>query len=131
MIASKSGVNLIGSYSSEWLDNELINPNVCGLPCCQIVARVLPLLLVDKVGRKSLLTVSCLGVILALLLLGTYFFLIDQLCTQTLLTLSSNSTIVILCDSEYLISWPIFTFILFNLSFSIGLGPVSFILQFK
>ena len=27
MIASKSGVNLIGSYSSEWLDNELINPN--------------------------------------------------------------------------------------------------------
>ena len=124
------GVNLFVSYASEFLDNEVFNPEIVELviPCCQIVARVMTFFLVDKVGRKMLLFISFIGIITALVLSGIYLSLIDQLCPQTLLTLSSNSTIVILCESEYLISWPIFTFILFNLSFSIGLGPVSFIL---
>ena len=124
------GVNLIITYASQFLDNEVINPKVIGLviPCCQIVARLLTFLLVDKVGRKILLIVSYIGIITALVFLGVYLSLIDQICPQTLLNLSSNSTFVGICESEYLISWPIFTFILFNLSFSIGIGPVSLIL---
>ena len=128
MIASRtSGINLLGSYASELLANEVIEPNIAGLamPISQIVGCFLTILLIEKVGRKILLTISQVGICLSLLLMGTYLLLNDQICPQIIL---SNSTYVTICGSNYLIIWPIFTFLLFNISFTLGIGPISFVL---
>ena len=127
MIANQSvGVNLIGSYSSELLDNERINPNVIGLvlPVFQIVGNSVSLLLIDKVGRKVLFLISMIGTILALLSLGVYLLHIDQVCPQIM---HSNSSIIYLCEGQYFISWPILTITFFSIAFSLGVGPVGFI----
>ncbi|KAI6659028.1 Facilitated trehalose transporter Tret1 [Oopsacas minuta] len=129
MISNQSsGVNLIGSYSSELLNNDRINPNVIGLvmPIGQIAAILVTLILIEKIGRKILFILSLVGIILALFLMGTYLLLIDQICP--LMSSFPNSTLVASCESEYLIAWPILTFVLFNLAFSSGNGPIGFIL---
>ena len=123
-----SGVNLVGSYSSELLNNDRINPNVLGLvnPICQVLATLLTMILIEKVGRKILLIISLVGIILALCLMGTYLLIIDQICP--IMSSFPNSTLVASCESEYLIAWPIITFVLFNLAFASGIGPIGFIL---
>ena len=127
MNSRTSGINLLGSYASELLENEVIDPNIIGLsiPISQIIGSSLAIIFIEKVGRKRLLIISQVGIILSLLLMGTYLLLNDEICHQTIL---SNSTFVAICGSNYLITWPILTFLLFNLSFTLGVGPVSFVL---
>ena len=95
------------------------------MPISQIIGSSLAIIFIEKVGRKRLLILSQVGIILSLLLMGTYLLLNDEICHQTIL---SNSTFVAICGSNYLITWPILTFLLFNLSFTLGVGPVSFVL---
>ena len=131
IINQSSGVNLFGSYSSELLSNEVINPNVIGLvvPGFQLIGSSFTVLLIEKVGRKILLIISLIGIIFCLLLMGTYLLLIDQLCLQSEIGSLSNSTFSgTVYTNEYLIVWPILTFLFFNLTFSLGVGPIGFII---
>ena len=128
MIASRtSGINLFGSYASELLENEVVEPNIIGLavPISQMIGSFLTVIFIEKIGRKTLLVISQVGIFLSMILMGTYLLLNDQICPQTIL---SNSTPVAICGSNYFIIWPTFTLILFNLSFTLGVGPVSFVL---
>ena len=130
MIATQStGVNLFGSYSSELLDNERINPNIIGLvfPIFQMIGKLINLLLIDKIGRKIPLIISIIGIILTLLSMGCYLLFLDQVYPQIILNSVSNSSIVSLCESEYVISWPILNITFFSIIFSVGVGPIAFI----
>ena len=128
MVANQSsGVNLFSSYTSQLLENGSIDPNLIGIvfPAGVLISNILNILLIDKVGRKSLFLISVIGTILSLILMGLYFIFIDQICLQNIP--AGNSTLAHACQSPSLIAWPMISIILFGTTFAIGCGPIGFI----
>ena len=100
-----------------------------------VVFTIVSLVFVEFFGRKSLLIVSGIGMLLGTLLLGAHFFITrPSLCTSpgnnsTLseMTLHSGSSSDELCNAQ-LAPLAIVSLILFNAAFSIGWGPVPWVL---
>ncbi len=85
----------------------------------------LSIFLVDRLGRKILLIVSGIGMLLGTVLLGTQFYITrPSLCFNRTLTLSENLD---MCNSQFS-PLAIVSIILFTSSFSIGWGPIPWIL---
>jgi len=95
IVIVKSGVNITPSFV------------VMALSFSTIVAGSTAILVVDKYGRKNLLIVSSMGVVVSLFALGLHFYL-----------LSMNF------DSEKLAWLPITSLLSFNIFVSYGLVPV-------
>ena len=102
----------------------------------EVVFTIISLFIVDFFGRKSLLIVSGIGMLLGTVLLGTHFFITrPSLCTSspgnnsTLseMILHSGSSSDELCNA-HLAPLAIVSLILFNAAFSIGWGPVPWVL---
>ena len=91
-----------------------------------IVFTVVAMFIVDCFGRKVLLVVSSVGMLSGTIMLGTHFYITrPSLCAnQTSPTISSE---VVLCNTD-LASLAIVSLILFSAAFSIGWGPVPWIL---
>ena len=122
-----SGTNVISSYTSELLDNDLIDANIIGLvnPLSLIIGSALSVILIDKLGRKVLLLISYIGIMITLLLFGIYFLLIDVICPGSL-----HSTLIMdMCVSPYLISWPIICIATFSITYCIGIGSVCYVIM--
>ena len=92
-----------------------------------VVFTVLGAFIVDCIGRKILLIISGMGTLIGTVTLGTYFYITrPELCanvTSDALTDSNNG----FCN-EYLAPIAIASLILYNVAFSIGWGPVPWIL---
>ena len=101
----------------------------------QMVFTIISLFIIDFFGRKSLLIVSGIGMLLGTVMLGTQFFITrPSLCSNNNSTLSemtlhaaSNSNHNKLCNAQYA-PLSIVSLILFNATFSIGWGPVPWVL---
>lgn len=99
---------------------------------------VISLFIVDLFGRKRLLIVSGVGMLLGTVALGTHFYITrPSLCHSpenstltdlpTLLLQQSKSSISELCNTHYA-PLAIVSLMLFNAAFSIGWGPVPWVL---
>ena len=96
-----------------------------------VLFTIISLFIVDLFGRKSLLIVSGVGMLLGTVALGTHFFITrPSLCNTTLSDtpmLQSHSNMNELCNTHYA-PLAIASLILFNAAFSIGWGPVPWVL---
>ncbi len=92
-----------------------------------VVFTVLAAFIVDLVGRKTLLIISGVGMLIGTVSLGTFFYITrPSLCsnqTSTALLAEARED----CNT-YLAPMAIASLILFNAAFSIGWGPVPWIL---
>ena len=118
-----SGINVFSSFTSELLENDLIDSRILGItyPLSVLTGNVVNLFLIDKLGRKFLMLFSYICITSSLILLGMYFFIIDIICP-------TNEYLKHLCVSKYLIVWPIVCIVLFSFSFCVGIGAVGYIL---
>ena len=88
---------------------------------------IISLFIVDRFGRKLLLIASGLGMLVGAVALGTHFYVTrPSLCANSTQPglLQSDST---LCNTQFA-PLAIASLILFNISFSIGWGPVPWVL---
>ena len=90
-----------------------------------IVFTIIAAFIVDRIGRKTLLIVSGIGMLIGTVLLGTSFYVTrSSLCSNTTL-LSDNAEGE--CNT-YLAPMAIVSLMFFIASFSIGWGPVPWVL---
>ena len=102
----------------------------------EVLFTIVSLFIVDLFGRKSLLVVSGIGMLIGTVLLGTQFFLTrPSLCTSPGSNSSTFSKMILHADSNpdelcnsHLAPLAIVSLILFNAAFSIGWGPVPWVL---
>ena len=80
----------------------------------QVMATIVSSVLVDRAGRRILLLISQLVMAVALIGLGTFFFLKDESAIQI---------------SVYLTWIPLLCVLSFIIAFSIGIGPLSWTLM--
>ena len=102
-----SGINLLSTYTSELLENDLIDANILGIiyPLSTLIGNVVNVFLIDKLGRKFLMLFSYICMTSSFILFGIYFFTIDIICPE-------NTSLKHLCLSKYLIAWPIVCIVL-------------------
>jgi SP family facilitated glucose transporter-like MFS transporter 8 len=122
------GVDVFSAYAASiFLEAGVPNPNLTttfAVGAVNVLATFVAVILVEFVGRKILLAVSAVGMFLGTTLLGVHFYITQpELC--------ANSTLPV----EQYVSCNLHTFplaivgvIVFNLGFSIGTGPVPWVL---
>ena len=105
----------------------------------EVVFTIISLFIVDLFGRKLLLIISGSGMLLGTVLLGIHFFITrPSLCTSSgNFTLTDNNIMILqstsssddpeLCNTQFA-PLAIVSLILFNAAFSIGWGPVPWVL---
>ena len=120
-----TGINFFANYNSEILQESVWDPNLVGLvfPLGQILGSVTGIICMDKLGRKKLLSISLICIIVSLILMGTYLLFKDQICNQV----EEDSTIAAMCINQYLTIWPLVTISFLGFMFSAGIGPVTFV----
>lgn len=78
-----------------------------------ITVLVVPFILVEKMGRRSLLIISGLVMCVSLLALGTYFYLLE----------SNNG------KSPEGLSWlPLVSLLVITIGYNVGLGPIPWVI---
>lgn len=106
-----SGINIVIFYSSKIFDSSgsLMNSEICTIlvGLAQVVATLVVMFLIDKVGRKVLLQTSAVSMAICLGLLGWYF---HQKDTGR--------------DVSSLGSLPVIAVLTYILLFAIGFGPI-------
>ena len=128
-----SGLNARNAYAAEiFTEANLKNPRAISayaIGGTALVFTTISLFIVDQLGRKILLVVSGLGMLIGTAMLGTYFY-VTQCDTHhnvsTSSTLGSLNTGTV-CNSG-LATLAIASIILFSASYAIGWGPVVFVL---
>ena len=128
-----SGINAVIFYASDIfktaqisLDVNLVSALAIGV--VQVLATLLSVLLVDKLGRKVLLTISSAGMGLSSFILGIYYYILVSHCKNCLghchsgTDLSLDSTFP--CDSSKFGYLAIVCVVFFIISFSLAWGPI-------
>ncbi len=124
-----SGLNASSAYAAEiFRDAGVSNPTQTAsyaIGVTSIFFTFISIFLVDRLGRKILLIVSGIGMFLGTVLLGTHFYITrPSLCLNGTLTLSQTSDT---CNSQFA-PLAIVSLMLFRSAFSIGWGPIPWIL---
>lgn len=128
------GLNARNAYSAEiFQDANLHNPRAIAAYAVGgsgVFFTTISLLVVDRFGRKLLLLISAIGMLIGTAMLGTYFYIIQCDTNQNSSTVS-NSTLVDSNDAcnGHLAPFAIVSIILFSAAYSIGWGPVAFVLM--
>ena len=93
----------------------------------QFFAVVVSVCIIDFVGRKILLILSCSGMFVASVMLGAHFYITrPSLCEETMNMTSED--LVIGCNNQFA-PLAIVSLIFFIMSFSVGVGPVLWVLM--
>jgi len=110
-----------------------VSPSIASiiLSLVMLVSTLISNIFIDKVGRKVLLGASSIGCFLSLLGLATFFFLKEKL---EILDLPGRAFFkkysVMKSYVGLFLGWiPVFSLVLFVLSFSMGLGPLPWIVM--
>ncbi len=89
-----------------------------------VVFTIVAAFVVDLIGRKTLLIISGVGMLIGTVTLGTFFYITrPSLCSNTTMLPDTGQD----CNT-YLAPMAIASLILFNAAFSIGWGPVPWVL---
>lgn len=111
-----SGISVIMAYASTALPQTgILTSNMCAIIMCfvWIVVGVWSTILVDKLGRRPLLAISCAGCAVATAIVGAWFYL------------DSNTDY----DARQITWFAFFGFLLYALFFPVGLGCVPSMMQ--
>ena len=131
-----SGVNAVIFYASDIfktakisMDVNLVSAIAIGL--VQVLATLLSVMLVDKLGRKSLLTVSSIGMGLSSFVLGIYYYVLDSHCQNCLGQCHSNDSLHnnFPCNDPKFGYLAIVCVVFFIISFSLAWGPIPWTLM--
>lgn len=112
-----SGINAVIFYTTKIFTesgsnlNESVSTTIVGV--VNFVSTFIAAALIDKLGRKVLLYISSVSLVLSLAVLGTYFYLKD----------------VSKIDVGSIGFIPLASFIVYVLGFSLGLGPVPWLMM--
>ena len=131
-----SGINAVASFAGELLSEAgVAHPRITSIYAvgiANLAGTLIALFITDLIGRKTLLIVSGLLMAVGTCMLGIHFFITrPSLCSShqsgnttsdSLLDMDSHS-----CNSQYG-PLAIVSLILYNFSFSIGWGPVPWLL---
>ena len=128
-----SGVNAVIFYASDIfktaqisLDVNLVSALAIGV--VQVLATLLSVLLVDKLGRKILLTISSAGMGLSSFILGIYYYILVSHCKNCLGHCHSGTDpsldSAFPCDSPKFGYLAIVCVVFFIISFSLAWGPI-------
>lgn len=133
------GLNARTAYSAEIFEEAKIqNPEATAAYAVggiSVTFTFISLFIVDRFGRKLLLLISAIGMLLGTVMLGTYFYVThnnDVLCHGNYS--SSNNLNVVLHNSHkschiQITPMAVTSIILFSAAYSIGWGPVAFVLM--
>ena len=92
-----------------------------------VVFAIIATFIVDVIGRKTLLIISGIGMLISTITLGTFFYITRaELCANVTVDVSAGATDST-CNVQ-LAPMAIASLILFNGAFSIGWGPIPWIL---
>ena len=131
-----SGINAVIFYASDifkkagFKDNaNLVSAIAIGV--VQVVATLLSVMLVDKAGRKILLTVSSIGMALSSFVLGIYYYILVNHCEKCLGTCHQDHTLDTRfpCDSIKFGYLAVVCVVFFIISFSLAWGPIPWTLM--
>ena len=126
------GVGIVTSLASSlFTDAGVSNPRtttIYAVGCASLIGNFASFIMVDLVGRTSLLILSGTGTFLGLTMMGVHFFI-----TRPSLCDSSNSTLVESVDlmescNTHFGPLAIVSLILFRFAFAIGWGPLPWVL---
>ena len=93
----------------------------------QFLATVISVCIIDCVGRKFLLVLSCSGMFVASVMLGAHFYITrPSLCEEMMNITSEDSAIG--CNNQFA-PLAIVSLIFFIMSFAVGVGPVLWVLM--
>ena len=123
------GLNASTAYSAAIFDEAGVkNPKqtaAYAVGATGVLFTVVSMFIVDFVGRKIMLIVSGAGMLLGTVMLGSHFYITrPSLCSNSSLVFDSDA---IVCNTHYA-PLAIVSLIVFNAAFSIGWGPVPWIL---
>lgn len=95
----------------------------------QLFATVVAVCIIDFVGRKILLILSCIGMIVGSTMLGVHFYITrPSLCGAMNITFDMSEDSTITCNEQYT-PLAVASLIFFMMSFAIGPGPVLWALM--
>lgn len=121
-----SGINAAIFYSTQvFTSANISNPalvTLLAVGLVQIFATFVSVLLVDHLGRKTLLIISSAGMSLSSAGLGVYFFIFESYCDSNLG--GSGDYDLNVCHSTNFGILAIASVVVFILSFSLGWGPI-------
>ena len=93
-----------------------------------VVFTILAAFIVDFIGRKTLLIISGIGMLIGTVSLGTFFYVTrPELCANATFDALAATSSDSICNAN-LAPMAIASLILFNATFSIGWGPVPWVL---
>ena len=122
------GINAAIFYSTQIFqqasiaNSSLVSLLAVGL--VQIFATFISVVLVDLLGRKTLLIISSSGMLISSASLGVYFYIFDSFCDGSLGEIDVHYRLKI-CDSTEFGGLSIASVVLFIISFSLGWGPIT------
>ena len=133
-----SGINAAIFYSSQLLKSASISHpplvSLLAVGLVQIIATFISVILVDLLGRKTLLVLSSSGMLLSSAAFGFYFFTFDHICGKCIGGLINCGDLVnssfhhaqemAPCNTLHFGGMAIASLVLFILSFSLGWGPI-------
>ncbi len=129
------GLNSITTYSALIFKNAGVpffrQIALYGTGCTRILMNFIALFLTDLFGRKILLMVSSVGAMLGTTMLGVHFYITDpSFCLNTSSVIDPVSMAMgqdEVCNPQYA-PLAITAIVIFNIGFSIGWGPVIWLL---
>ena len=129
-----SGINAVIFYASDVFKQAGFKDNVnlvsaISIGVVQVIATLLSVMLVDKLGRKVLLTVSSIGMGLSSFILGIYYFILVHHCGNCLGPHSVCQTrpsldITAPCNTSNFGYLAVVCVVFFIISFSLAWGPI-------
>ena len=124
-----SGINAVVFFSAsifEQANFDTLNSNLATLGAVgvvQFIGTLVSVFLIERLGRKTLLVTSSIGMLLSCVLLGVYFYIFSDVCEKCLGPHCAHSSISVCSNAN--IGWlAILSMVIFIGSFSIGWGPI-------
>ena len=131
-----SGINAVIFYASDIFKKAgFVHVNLVSfiaIGVVQVIATLLSVMLVDKLGRKSLLTVSGIGMGLSSFVLGIYYYILVHHCENHLGSSGHSDQSLdkhFPCDSMKFGYLAIVCVVFFIISFSLAWGPIPWTLM--
>ena len=93
----------------------------------QVFAGIISVCIIDCVGRKFLLILSCSGMFVASVMLGAHFYITRPSLCEEIMNITSEDSEIIGCNSQFA-PLAVVSLIFFVISFAVGIGPVLWVL---
>ncbi|KAH0567362.1 facilitated trehalose transporter Tret1-like [Cotesia glomerata] len=110
------GIMIVLAYTAKIFEmaGSTLHPNICAIiiGCIQIISCWLSILLMERAGRKTLISISCIGIVICNCILGVFFYL-----KYHSYDVSS-------------VNWlPLIALSAFSILYCLGMGPAPFVVM--